>query len=68
MKSRICLCIVMAFALWAAFGLGYRTGYNQASKRVVIFERDTADTRASGTAKAGYEPYFNKANRLPELK
>ena len=68
MKLRVCLSIVMAFALWAAFGLGYRTGYNQASKRVVIFERDSADTLASGTAQAGYEPYFNKANPLPKLK
>jgi hypothetical protein len=68
MKLRICLSIVMAFALGAAFSLGYRVGYNRASKRVVIFERDTADTRASGTAQAGYEPYFNKANPPPKLK
>ena len=68
MKLRICLSIVMAFVLWAAFSLGYRSGYNQASKRAVILERDTADTRASSTAKAGYEPYFNKANPLPEIK
>ena len=58
----------MAFALWAAFSLGYRSAYNQASKRAVILERDTADTRASGTAKAVSEPYFNKANPLPEIK
>jgi hypothetical protein len=68
MKSRICLSIVMALALWAAFGLGYRTGYNRASKRAVILERDTGDTRVSSSAKAGYEPYINKANPLPELK
>jgi hypothetical protein len=35
---------------------------------MVILERDTADTRASGTAEAGYESYFNKANPLPEFK
>jgi hypothetical protein len=69
MQSRVCLSIVLAFALLAAFGLGYRTGYNnQASKRVVILERDAADTRAGGAAQAGYEPYFNKANPLPKLK
>ena len=68
MKLRVRLSIVMVFALWAAFSLGYRTGYNQAGKRVVSFERDTADTRSSSTAQAGYEPYFNKANPLPKLK
>ena len=68
MKSRVCLSIVLAFALLAAFGLGYRTGYNQASKRVVILGRDTTDTRASGTAQAGNEPYFNRSSPLPKLK
>ena len=57
----------MAFALWAAFSLGYRSGYRQASKRAVKVERDTADTRVT-TAKVRYEPYFNKANPLPEIK
>ena len=65
MKSRICFSIVVAVALCAAFGLGYRSGYTHASKRTVIFERDTADTPGQGSAKAGYDPYFSKANPIP---
>ena len=65
MKTRICQGIVMAVALWAAFGLGYRSGYKHANQRAVIFGRDTADTRAQGSAKPGYEPYFTKANPIP---
>jgi hypothetical protein len=51
--------------LCVAFGLGYRSGYTQASKGAVIFERDTADTPGQGSAKAGYDPYFSKANPIP---
>ena len=65
MRLRISVSIVVAVALCAAFGLGYRSGYTQASKRTVIFERDTADTPGQGSAKAGYDPYFSKANPIP---
>jgi len=65
MQLRIYLSFVVAVALWAAFSLGYRSGYKHASKQVVVFERDAADTPAQGSAKVGYEPYFTKANPIP---
>ena len=65
MKSRIALSIIVAVALCAAFSLGYRSGYTHASKRAVIFERDTADTPGQGSAKAVYEPCSAKANPIP---
>ena len=65
MKLRIYLSLVVAVALWFAFCLGYRSGYKHASKQVVLFERDAADTPAQGSAKAGYEPYFTQANPIP---
>jgi hypothetical protein len=69
MKSRIYLSIGVAVACFAAFSLWYRSGYMQASKRAVIFERDASDTQAQASGKAGYEPYSTEANPIPtEIK
>jgi hypothetical protein len=65
MESRIYLSIVVTVVCFAAFSLWHRSGYMQASKRAVIFERDAADTQAQDSGKAGYEPYFTKANPIP---
>jgi hypothetical protein len=58
------LIVVVALALLAAFGLGYRSGYTMASKRTVILARDSADGRPLGSAKQGYEPYFTRGNPI----
>lgn len=51
-------------ALVGGFMLGYRVGYVRASKPAVIFARDAADSRPSGTANEGYEPYFTRGNPI----
>ncbi len=65
MKAKVYLSVAAALALLAAFGLGYRSGYATATKRTVIFARDTADGPPMGSAKQGYEPYFTRANPIP---
>ncbi len=55
----------MALALVVGFGLGYHCGYIHASKPTVIIGRDIADGPVQGSAKAGYEPYFNRDNPIP---
>ena len=62
MKSRIVLSIAVVVTLAGAFSLGYRLGYSRASKPTVILDRDVADSRPSGSAKQGYEPYFTRGN------
>jgi hypothetical protein len=64
MKPRIYLSIAVMAALVGAFMLGYRVGYVRAGKPTVIFARDAADSRPSGTAKQGYEPYFTRGNPI----
>jgi hypothetical protein len=48
--------------LKTGWSLGYRIGYARAHKPTVTFARDAADSRPSGSAKQGDEPYFRRGN------
>jgi len=56
------LSVAVVVTLAGAFSLGYRAGYARASKPTVVFARDVADGRPSGSAKQGHEPYFTRGN------
>ena len=63
-RSKITLSVAVVTMILSAYGFGYHKGYI-ARGPVVHFGRDTADAPAQGSAKAGYEPYFTKANPIP---
>ena len=64
MRIKVFLSMVIALALLAVFGLGYRSGDATASKHTVIFARDSADAPPLGSLKQGYKPYFTRGNPI----
>ena len=66
MRKRIAYTLALVLLLLLAFGIGYRSGFSRGSSDNRIFvERDASDLQ-NGSAQAGYEPYFNKQNTIPD--
>ena len=58
------MCIAIVALMLSAYGFGYYRGY-WARGPIVYFGRDTGDSLAQHSTKAGYDPYFTKANPIP---